>query len=134
MQCTDINFYNLPSSISEFFTPEQFAEISEYEKQLLSNLRQHFEMLRLLGLLVTSPEFMLRNISEKERRKPITPAVIESSNGSDSERAPVLEKPKRPSGVYLELNYAKLHPDLSLGVNGLTKVQTKLVQHDVNFI
>ncbi|BFZ22144.1 hypothetical protein BsWGS_25183 [Bradybaena similaris] len=127
MQCTDINFYNLPSSISEFFTPEQFAEISEYEKQLLSNLRQHFEMLRLL-------EFMLRNISEKERRKPITPAVIESSNGSDSERAPVLEKPKRPSGVYLELNYAKLHPDLSLGVNGLTKVQTKLVQHDVNFI
>ncbi|BFZ07827.1 hypothetical protein BsWGS_10866 [Bradybaena similaris] len=113
MQDTNINFDNLPSSISEFFTSEQFAEISEYEKQLFSNLRQHFEALRSLGLPVTPPEFMLRNRSEKERQKLVTPAVIESLDGSDSEWTPAviesldesnsewtpaLEKPKIPSG------------------------------------
>ncbi|BFZ07826.1 hypothetical protein BsWGS_10865 [Bradybaena similaris] len=92
MQDTNINFDNLPSSISEFFTPEQFAEISEYEKQLLSNLRQHFEALRCLGLPVNPPEFMLRNRSETERHKLVTPAVIESSGKSDSDWTPAVIK------------------------------------------
>ncbi|BFZ22032.1 hypothetical protein BsWGS_25071 [Bradybaena similaris] len=134
MQDTNLNFDNLPSSISEFFTPEQFAEISEYEKQLFSNLRQHFEALRRAGLPVDPPEFMLRNRSEKKRRKLVTPSVIESSEGSDFEFTPALEKQKRPSGADLELNYDKLHPDLSLEVSSFTRVHIEHEQHDVNFI
>ncbi|CAG5119181.1 unnamed protein product, partial [Candidula unifasciata] len=94
MLCSSINFDNLPSSISEFFTREEFDKISEYEKQHLSNLRQNFEALRRAGLPVTPPEFMLRNKSEKEKRKLVTPTILESSDGSDSEWTPALEKPR----------------------------------------
>jgi hypothetical protein len=49
MECSKINFDNLLSSIREFFTAEEFAAISDYEKLHLSNLRQNFEALRRAG-------------------------------------------------------------------------------------
>ncbi|CAG5119197.1 unnamed protein product, partial [Candidula unifasciata] len=94
MPSSDINFDSLPSSISEFFKPEEFAKISEYEKQRFSNLRKNFEALRRAGFPATPPEFMLRNKSQKKRQKLVTPAVLESSEGSDSEWTPAHEKPK----------------------------------------
>jgi hypothetical protein len=42
---------DIPSSISEFFTPEEFAEMSEYEKKNLQNLRHNYETCKRAGKL-----------------------------------------------------------------------------------
>jgi hypothetical protein len=43
----DLN--DIPTSIVEFFTPEEFAEISDYEKKHLQNLRHNYETFSRAG-------------------------------------------------------------------------------------
>ena len=47
-----IDFSNLPSSVEEFFSKEENAEMSSYQKMQLSNLRQNYEALRHAGKYV----------------------------------------------------------------------------------
>lgn len=49
MESIKLNIGNVPTSIKEFFTPEEFAAIPEYEKKHLSSLRQNYEVLRSAG-------------------------------------------------------------------------------------
>ncbi|BFZ14342.1 hypothetical protein BsWGS_17381 [Bradybaena similaris] len=89
MQSSNINFDDILTSISEFFTPKQFAKMSEYEKKHLSNLRQNFEALRQAGIEVTPPDFMCKNLTQQERQE-----VLESSGESDADWTPALEQPR----------------------------------------
>ena len=43
------NLENIPSSIEEFFTPEEYAKLCDYQKLNYRNLRQNYEMLRRIG-------------------------------------------------------------------------------------
>ena len=43
------NLENIPSSIEEFFTPEEYSKLCDYQKLNYRNLRQNYEMLRRIG-------------------------------------------------------------------------------------
>ena len=42
---------SLPDEIEEFFTKEEFAEMSEYEKDRYKNIRVNYEMMIAVGKL-----------------------------------------------------------------------------------
>ena len=43
------NLENIPSSIEEFFTVEEYSKLCDYQKLNYRNLRQNYEMLRRIG-------------------------------------------------------------------------------------
>ena len=51
MEIQKVNLENLPCSIKEFFKPEEYDKIPDYERRHLSNIRQNFEALRKYGKL-----------------------------------------------------------------------------------
>ncbi|KAH9500327.1 Histone-lysine N-methyltransferase prdm9 [Bulinus truncatus] len=84
--------YSMPSSIKEFFKPDEFEKISEYEKKHLSSMRMNYEALKHAGLNVKPPEFMM----SKRMNRNVKPAVdLSESDSSDSEWTPALEISKR---------------------------------------
>ncbi|XP_035827333.1 histone-lysine N-methyltransferase PRDM9 [Aplysia californica] len=88
---------NLPCSIKEFFTPEEYLKIPQYERIHLTNMRQNFEALRKYGLPVQPPEFMVRLKSQRQKLALMVPVDDFSSEGSDSEWTPAAEMPKLPT-------------------------------------
>ena len=55
----DIKLDDIPTSIEEFFTAEEYAQLCDYQKLNYSNLRQNYEMLKRLGKRNISYIFML---------------------------------------------------------------------------
>ena len=45
----DFSKLNLPDSIEEFFTKEEYAQINEYNRERLRNLRRNYEMMLYVG-------------------------------------------------------------------------------------
>ncbi|GFO29224.1 Zinc finger protein 724 [Plakobranchus ocellatus] len=93
-QMSTVNFDNIPTTINEFFSAEEFAKMTEYEKQHLSSLRQNFEALKRAGLPIKPPEFMLRNKAKRERTNITALPLTDSSDGSDAEWTPDSERAK----------------------------------------
>ena len=52
MEDLDINLNDIPTSIEEFFTKEEYSRMPDYQKLNYSNLRQNYEMLKRLGMYV----------------------------------------------------------------------------------
>ncbi|GFR70460.1 histone-lysine N-methyltransferase PRDM9-like [Elysia marginata] len=90
-----IDFSSLPDSISEFFSAQEFSSMSEYEKKHLSNIRQNFEALKRAGLPVKPPEFMVRNKSERERKRICALPLTDSSEDSDAEWKPASQRKRK---------------------------------------
>ena len=44
-----VSLMNLPDEIEEFFSKEEFAEMSEYEKDRYKNIRVNYEMMIAVG-------------------------------------------------------------------------------------
>ena len=63
-----IDFTSLPGSVREFFSAEEFASMTEYEKQHLSSIRQNFEALKRAGKF-PNKEFWLRCRSTRSRSR-----------------------------------------------------------------
>jgi hypothetical protein len=53
-----------------------------------------------IGFPVKPPDFMLKNRTEKEKDKLLNPSILDSSDGSDSEWIPDLEKVKNNRGKH----------------------------------
>ncbi|XP_059172806.1 zinc finger protein 391-like isoform X2 [Physella acuta] len=120
MENMKLKVEHLPTSIKEFFTPEEFAAIPEYEKKHLSSLRQNYEVLRSAGLSVEPPEFML-----KKKKKKVVLDLSSDSDDSDSDWTPALEATPRSGERKKTTNVALCHPEMSKEKTKPKAVQVK---------
>ncbi|KAK7477011.1 hypothetical protein BaRGS_00031691 [Batillaria attramentaria] len=82
----DFDRLNLPDSIEEFFTKEEYANICPYERKRLQNMRRNYEMMIYVGLPAIKPDFMQPNRSR--RRKRAEEEAFSTNSDNDDEWLP----------------------------------------------
>ncbi|KAK3780388.1 hypothetical protein RRG08_062009 [Elysia crispata] len=113
-----IDFTSLPGSVREFFSAEEFASMTEYEKQHLSSIRQNFEALKRAGLPVKPPDFMMKNKSEMERKRICALPLTDSSDDSDADWTPSTERKKK------QVQRMPFKPPFKAGTQNLPQKET----------
>ncbi|XP_030849723.1 probable histone-lysine N-methyltransferase PRDM7 [Strongylocentrotus purpuratus] len=75
------------SAVQAYFTAKEWAEISDYEKLRLKNIKENYEMMIEVGLKVSPPDFMRPRRGRKKQ-------LVEESDSEDEEWKPKRAKKK----------------------------------------